>query len=149
MALLWYSSSPKNPILLIWVCSSFYSVFLRLRGTSNFSLLPLRAHVVTIAQGLVFSFFFITFFFWCDQAESPQLTFHLQDPLKLLILAIWSSSLFSAFWLPSVLAIFSKQLESFVAGLKVLFQLLLLIVFLIFGSLWYNSFVYECLLYIF
>ena len=33
--------------------------------------------------------------------------------------------------------------------MKVLFQSLLLIVFLIFGSLWYSSFVYECLLYIF
>ena len=134
MALLWYSSSPKNPILSTWVCSSFYSVFLRLRGTSNFSLLPLRAHAMTIAQGLVFSFFFITFFFWCDQAESPQLTFHLQDPLRLLILAIWSSSFFQLFWLPSILVIFPKQLESFAARLKVLFQLLLLFFF---SHLWF------------
>ena len=97
MALLWYSSSPKNLILSTWVCSSFYSVFLGLQGTSNFSLLPLKAHAVTVAQGLVFSFFFITSFFWCDQAKSPQMTFHLQDPFRLLILAIWSSSLFQLF----------------------------------------------------
>ena len=97
MALLWYSPSPKNPIFSTWVFSSFYSVFLGLRGTSNFSLLPLRARAVTVAQGLVFSFFFITSFFWCDQAKSPQMTFHLQDPFRLLILVIWSSSLFQLF----------------------------------------------------
>ena len=97
MALLWYSRSPKNPIFSTWVFSSFYSVFLGLRGTSNFSLLPLRARAVTVAQGLVFSFFFITSFFWCDQAKSPQMTFHLQDPFRLLILVIWSSSLFQLF----------------------------------------------------
>ena len=97
MALLWYSRSPKNPIFSTWVFSSFYSVFLGLWGTSNFSLLPLRARAVTVAQGLVFSFFFITSFFWCDQAKSPQMTFHLQDPFRLLILVIWSSSLFQLF----------------------------------------------------
>ena len=71
MALLWYSPFPKNLIPSTWVFSSFYSVFLGLWGTSNFFLLPFRARAVTVAQGLVFSFFFITSFFWCDQAESP------------------------------------------------------------------------------
>ena len=132
MALLQYSFPPKIPIPSTWAFSSFYSVFLGFRGTNNFSLLPLRARAVTIAQELVFSFFFITSFFWCNQAESPQLTFYLQDPLKLLILAIWSSSLFQLFWLPSTVVIFPKQLESFTAGLKVLFQLLLFFFFFFF-----------------
>ena len=134
MALLLYSFSLKILIPSTWAFSSFYSVFLGLRSISNFSLLPLRTRAVTVAQELVFSFFFITSFFWCDQAESPQLTFYLQDPLKLLILAIWSSSLFQLFQLPSTLVIFPKQLESFAARLKVLFQLLLLFVF---SHLWF------------
>ena len=62
MALLWYSSSPKNPMPSTWVFSSFYSVFLEFQGTGNFPLLPLSARVVTVAQGLVFSFFSHNFF---------------------------------------------------------------------------------------
>ena len=116
MALLWYSFSPKNPMPSTWVFSSFYSVFLGLRGTSNFSLLPLRARAVTVAQGLVFSFFFITSFFWCDQAKSPQLTFHLQDPFRLLILAIWSSSLFQLFGCLPFLSFFPNSWNLLLLG---------------------------------
>ena len=141
MALLQYSFPPKIPIPSTWAFSSFYSVFLGFRGTNNFSLLPLRAHAATVAQELVISFFFIAFFFWFDQAESPQLAFYLQDPLWLLILAIWSSLRFQFFLLPSSLVIFPKQLESFAAGLKVLFPLLLLFCF---SHLWFLAIQLLC-----
>ena len=47
--MLWYSSSPKNPMLSTWVFSSFYSVFLGFQGTSDFPLLPFSARAVTVA----------------------------------------------------------------------------------------------------
>ena len=68
--LLWYSFF-QNLMPSTWTFSPFYSVFQGLRITNNFSLLPLRAHAVTVAQELVISLFFIASFFWFDQAESP------------------------------------------------------------------------------
>ena len=62
MALLWYSSSTKNPVFSTWVLSSFYSVFLGFQGTRDFPLLPLSARAVTVAQGLFFFFFSHNFF---------------------------------------------------------------------------------------
>ena len=52
----------KNLIPSTWVFSSFYSVFLGFQGTSDFPLLPLNAHAMTVAQGLVFSFLSHNFF---------------------------------------------------------------------------------------
>ena len=113
--LLWYSFS-QNLIASTWAFSSFYSVFLGLQGTSNFSLLPLRAHAVTVAQELVFSFFFIASFFWFDQAESPQLTFYLQDPLRLVILAIWFSLRFQLFCCLPLLSFFPNSWNLLLLG---------------------------------
>ena len=93
-------------------------MFLRFRGTSDFSLLPLRTRAVTVAQRLVFSFFLITSSFWCDQAETPLLTFHFQDPLRLLILAIWSSSLFQLFGCPPFFSFFPNSWNLLPLGWK-------------------------------
>ena len=58
------SSSSSCPLL-------YQNTIIGLRGTSDFSLLPLRARAMTVAQGLVISFFLIISSFWWDQAKSP------------------------------------------------------------------------------
>ena len=57
MTLLWYSSYWKIPPFQHEFSFPFIVCFLGLHGTSDFSLLPLRAHAVTVAQGLVSSIF--------------------------------------------------------------------------------------------
>ena len=140
---------PKNLIHSTWVFSSFYSVFLGLRGTSDFSLLPLRARAVTVAQGLVFSFFSHNFFLLVRPSWKSLANFPFQDPFRLLILAIWSSSLFQLFGCPPFLSFFPNNWNLLLLGWKFSSNRFYLLFFFIFGSLWYSSFVHECLLYIF
>ena len=98
----------KNLIPSTWVFSSFYSVFLGLQGTSDYSLLPFRARAVTVTQGLVFSFFSHNFFLLVRPSY----------PLRLLILAIWSSSLFQLFGCPSFLSFFPNSWNLLLLGWK-------------------------------
>ena len=81
---------------------------------------------------------------WKSLADFP-----FQDPLRLLILAIWSSSLFQLFSCSPVLSFFPNSWNLLLLGWKFSSSSFVHYCFLIFGSLWYSSFVHECLLYIF
>ena len=93
-------------------------MFLGLRGTSNFSLLPLRARAVTVAQGLVFSFFSHNFLLWVRPSWKSLAGFLFQDPFRLLILAIWSSSPFQLFGCPPSLSFFPNSWNLLLLGWK-------------------------------
>ena len=123
----------KNPISSTWVFSSLYSVFLGLRGTSDFSLLPFRACAVTITQGLVFSFFSHNFFLLVRPSWKSLADFPFQDPFRLLILAIWSSSLFQPFGCPSFLSFFPNSWNLLLLGWKFSSNCF----YLLFSHLWF------------
>ena len=124
-------------------------MFLGLRDTSDFFLLPFRARAVTVAQGLVFSFFSHNFFLLVRPNWKSLADFPFQDPFRLLILAIWPSSLFQLFGCPPFLSFFPNSWNLLLLGWKFSSSHFYLLFFLIFGSLWYSSFVHECLLYTF
>ena len=107
MALLWYSSYWK---LMPFNMGFLYNVSLGLRGTSDFSLLPLKACAVTIAQWLVLPFLLSHNFFLLVRPSWKSLTdFLFQDPLGLLILAIWPFSPFQLFGCPPSLSFFPNS----------------------------------------
>ena len=147
MALLWYSSSPKNPMSSTLVFSSFYSVFLGFQGTGDFPLLPLNARAVIVAQGLVFSFFSHNFFLlvqpswkslsWLSIPGSPQVA-------NLSYLVIFT---FSTFLAALHSCHFSQIVWIFYCWVESSLPATSIYCFLIFGSLWYSSFIHECLLY--
>ena len=146
MALLWYSSYWK---LMPFNMGFLYNVSLGLRGTSDFSLLPLKACAVTIAQWLVLPFLLSHNFFLLVRPSWKSLTdFLFQDPLGLLILAIWPFSPFQLFGalhpchFSQIVGIFYCWVESSLPATSTYD-------FLILGSLWYSSFVHEGFLYTF